>query len=204
MMRRNVLRRLRNFACAGAVVLVACGSPDGATGGPTSAATGSPSDDPAVQKEVGRISQQLGESSCATTAADVVRPVDDPQTESMGATYDHPTCRDGFIIDAPGLLATQTIYMDAIVPITTNVLVNYLACYLSVSWLYVYEKQGSTYQLVSQGSVFGSIQGQLPRSACHAAIDFKVPGDGDYKIVAAARQVFGAKLDVSVLIQATQ
>jgi hypothetical protein len=185
------------FGVAACVSLVACGSPDGASPAP-----GTPPDDAAFQAEVGRVTAELGEATCATTAPDLVKPVDDPQVESTGGAYDHPTCRDAFVIDAPGVLASQRIYMEAIVPVTPNVLVNVFGCYFHASWLYVYEKQGNAYNLLSQQFVTGSIQGQLPLANCHAALTFDPPHDGDYRVIAAARQILGPKDDVSVLIQA--
>jgi hypothetical protein len=192
--RSRATRGVGSLVCL--ALVGACGAPDDKANESPEATPGG-HDDAEVQAEVGRISQQLGEASCATTTADVTR-TDDNQAGSHGATYDHPTCRDAFVIDAPGLVAGDPLYFQASVPVTSNVIVNFLQCGFEFSWFYVYEKQSTGYVLVSQNSNVGSIQGALPRTACVTSINLTVPRNGDYKIIAASRLLFGAKNDVSV------
>jgi len=179
---------------AAAPVFSGCGQADG-TGAPGMPEL-SDAERAARDDEVASVKERLGEVSCATTPPDAT--LDVAVTGLMGASsaagYDHPTCRDAFVVDVTGGTGSGTLEVS-----TGGNLTNILACLLTVTVETAYEKQGDTYVKIGDAVGFGTIP--PPGSSgwvCQAVAKVPVTGPGDYKVIAAAAQLFGPALPVDV------
>src|SRR5687767_5243288 len=98
MLRRLWLASIPLFACLG------CGDPG------TTSDHAQDLDRAAAEEELGRVSEALGEASCGSTAPDAtLSPIGFPYLSSPDGNYDHPTCRNGFVVDAPGARAGRQL-----------------------------------------------------------------------------------------------
>jgi hypothetical protein len=177
------------------VVCLGCGSASDAPGDPSTSSI-APEERAAIDGEVARVRQSLGEASCASTAADATLGGTNIVADSVTATYDHPTCRDGFVVDITGVKAGKAVLGGAFAGTAgTPSNLDFFSCFVRIGFTYLYEKRGSTYVLVGQNSAFG-VNGAL--GICSSVASVTAPRDGDYKVVAAGRQLFGAKLPVRV------
>lgn len=151
----------------------------------------------AAQEELGRISQAFSEATCGSTAADAVLDPNVTQSiSSVDGSYDHATCRNGYVIDVPGVRAGRQFtggpplrrWPD---PFT---------CLFNWGYLGLWQKQpDGTYAKVAENSRLGT---WAPVSqvgyVCSARVGVQAPADGDYKLVSAAGVLFGPYGEVSV------
>lgn len=174
-------------AVACSVLVVACGANDGAS--ETTDVEGiTESDRNAAEAEVGRLQQRLGEPTCGATPADVNNASGASGTHlSPDAAYDHPTCRDAFVVDAPGLKAGGRIDGTAYIQGPT---VEPIGCFFDVAFLYLYEKQGANYVLINQAGRFGQYLNDRGGPRCGGVMTFPIVRNGDYKVVASSVRLF--------------
>jgi hypothetical protein len=160
--------------------------------------TVTPEEQASRDAEVSRIQERLGEPTCAATAADTTLDAATVTVRSNTATYDHPTCRDAFVVDLPTLKGGKPFAGGPVLGGPGSSSYNFFNCLPNVGFVYLYEKQGTNYVLVGQNAAFG-VYGAL--GSCSALASVTVPRDGDYKAVVAGVQLFGPKLPVSAVRQ---
>ena len=143
------------------------------------------------------MTQGLGEATCGSTPADAVLDPNQGQTvSSPDGSYDHPTCRNGFVIDVPGVPAGRQFtggpsLMRWPDPFT---------CLLHWGYLSLWQEQPSgTYAKVAENTRLG-VWGPMPRIGyvCAARAGVQAPADGNYKLVSAGGVLFGPYASVSV------
>src|SRR5688572_3303249 len=95
--------RSRSFASVAlfSIALACSGEPPGESGEPT------PADIAAANEGVKQVTQALGEATCGSTPP--VASLSPSVVVSPNANYDPPTCRNAFVVDAPGLPAGVVI-----------------------------------------------------------------------------------------------
>ena len=148
-----------------------------------------PEDGARIEREARRVQQALGEATCATTAADMTWA--DPYTgnrfiDSPNATYDHPTCRNAFIVDVPGVKASTQFSAGVPGSAGANPF-----CGFEFGYIGLYRKQGATYVKVTESFSLG-VNFSFPQfgSTCAALARVVAPADGDYKLVTSAGAFF--------------
>jgi hypothetical protein len=150
-----------------------------------------------MNEELGRVREALGEATCATTPADATMQ-QGSGADSVTAFYDHPTCRNAFIVDAPGIVTAGVpgklqfwagVSLGALEPFT---------CLFNYGGLTLFQKQGSSYVKVGENFVLGTFGVGRFGGMCSATGFVTVPGPGDYKVAAAAGTLFGGKYAVRV------
>ena len=149
-----------------------------------------------------QVRQEIGETSCATTAADVTV---DAANDWAGApifspngAYDHPTCRNAFIVDINNVQASSAIYAG--VGLSSS---NFFECIFEVNLDSVYQKQGGTFVKLNDGGAFGTFE--IAGSSgpyCLSRIETTLPQAGDYRVVVSSFQFLGAQLPVTVYVGA--
>jgi hypothetical protein len=156
----------------------------------------------ARDEKVASSREALGEASCATTPADAT--LDGASFVQQSAIsplplYDHPTCRDAFVVDIPAVTAPRTLAVYAGVGSSTNP----IACLFSFTVATLFKKQGTEFVKVTDASGVGVIP--WPGSSgytCVCKVDFGTLAPGDYKVAAASAQFLGPKLLVGVFLGA--
>jgi hypothetical protein len=148
-----------------------------------------PEDGARIDAEAQRVRQALGEATCPTTAADVTwaNPFSGNQSiDSPSANYDHPTCRNAFIVDVPGVRASTQF--SAGVPGSAGV---NPFCGFEFAYIGLYRKQGATYVKVTESFNLGRVI-SFPQfgTTCAAISTVVAPADGDYKLVTSAGAFF--------------
>jgi hypothetical protein len=167
----------------GGLIVCACGAGEaGSTQGVD------PEDRARIEGEAQRVQQALGEATCATTAADVTwtNPVSGKQSiDSPNANYDHPTCRNAFIVDVPGVRAS-TQFGAGVPGGPANLFCGFVFAYIGL-----YQKQGASYVKVTESFNLG-VNIAFPQfgTACTAISSVKAPADGDYKLVTSGGTFF--------------
>jgi hypothetical protein len=192
----STARPLSSFLAV-APLLFACGAADDS---PTPAEP-SAEDRALAAEELSQITQALGEPTCATTAADATLAASGTGlgiAPSPNAAYDHSTCRNGFVVDLPGVAAGTTLTV-ANPPVSG---IDPLTCLFRYSYGSLYRKQGASYVKVSELTALGVLIPARFAYVCNARATFPVPTAGDYKIVAASGALFGAT-DVVTVLRAT-
>jgi hypothetical protein len=175
---------------------VACGAGDGQPD-PGSRETGeAPSaSSPDVDAEFAKVTQSLGEATCATTAADhVMDPTLESYVDSPTATYDHTTCRNGYVVDLKNATAGHEV--SASVHFQPS---DPFSCLFVWSYVGLYQKQGASYVKVGENTGRGAWGWGAFGGACSAIGKITTPVAGDYKVVASAGNLFGGRYAVRVL-----
>ena len=180
----------RSFALAAlfSTALACSAGPTGSgeSGEPT------PADIEAANEGVKQVTQALGEPTCGSTppAASLTPSV----TVSPDANYDPPTCRNAFVVDAPGLAAGVVITAGH--PTQSNI--DPFTCLFRYGALSLWKKEGASYVKVSE--TFGLGVNVVARfgPVCIPHASLTVPVAGDYKIAAAAGRLFGPTSVVNV------
>jgi hypothetical protein len=175
-----------------ACVTIACGASDGPSDSSDEGLGTAPTTQAAIDAQLSQVRQSLGEATCASTAADQV--LDITQTsyvQSPTATYDHPSCRNGYVVDLPNAAAGHAL----------NASVNFqpadpFTCILNWSYIALYQKQAAGY--VKVGENIGGGKWGLGRfgGACSAIGTLTTPAAGDYKVVVASGNLFGGRYAV--------
>jgi hypothetical protein len=182
------MRKLGCCSVLAAVLLVACGAGDATTSDSPSPPGLGDDDRSAAEAEVARLQQQLGEATCASTAADVTL-IGYGSPLSPDATYDHPTCRDAFVVDAPGVPAGSRVQATTYIVAPPGTL-DPIGCFFDVGFVYLYEKRGATYTLINQAGAFGLVSANRLGAICGNVMTLPVPRAGDYKVVASSVRLF--------------
>jgi hypothetical protein len=186
MFRRDLLAAFPLVVC-----LSGCGdagtSGDGAYG----------SDRAVAEEELARVSQALGEASCGSTAADATL-LPNQSLRSPDGSYDHPTCRNAFVVDVPGVIAGTQLWGGR----PPLVWLDPFTCLLVWGYSSLWQKQATGYVKISEGSRLGT-WAPTPRTGfvCSAPVTLRAPADGDYKLVTAAGVLFGPNSLVEVAAQ---
>ena len=165
--------------------LVAClsGCGDPATAGDDAEGL----DQAAREEELGRLSEALVEASCGSTAPDATL-VPNQSVFSADGNYDHPTCRNGFVVDIPGVHAGRQLTGGPLAAVWPDP----FTCLLVWGYASLWQKQAAGYVKVAESSRLG-FWGPFPRVGyvCAAAVTLQAPADGDYKLVTAGGLLFG-------------
>jgi hypothetical protein len=178
MFRHHVFGSLGLLVC-----LSGCGDPG------TSSEDAQDLDRAAAEEELGRVSEALGEPSCGSTPADAtLDPTTGQAVSSSGPNYDHPTCRNGFVVDVPGVHAGRALTGGA-PPMRWP---DPFTCLLNWGYLSLWQKQATGYVKISEGTSLG-VWGPFPRVGyvCVARVSLQAPAAGDYKLVSASGVLFG-------------
>ena len=161
----------------------------GCGGDPGSPPDDQASDRAAAEGELGRVTQALGEATCGSTPADAVLDPNGQPAFSPNGGYDHPTCRNGFVVDAPGIRAgRQFVGGPSLVrwpdPFT---------CLFQWGYLSLWLKQPTgAYTKVAESSRLGVwIPITRVGYVCDSRVGLQASADGDYKLVSAAGVLFG-------------
>jgi hypothetical protein len=167
-------------------------------------ASSAPSDDElAVRDEaVAHVQEQIGEASCATTGADATLDAATPPTPpnfvayvaSKNTAYDHPTCRNSFIVDVTNVAASTPLNATAGVASPDP-----FTCLFTVTLESLYENKNGTYVKVNDAVSFGTpINAGSAGWDCRCETEITAPEAGEYKVVADAFQFLGPQLLVVV------
>jgi hypothetical protein len=186
--------RLRWFAVASLLTraLSGCGGDPGAPGDDAEAF-----DQAAREQELGRVSQGLGEATCGSTPADATL---DPNlgqpVASPNGSYDHPTCRNGYLVDVPGVRAGRQFTGGPSLVRWPDP----FSCLFHWGYLGLWQKQANGgYAKISESTRLG-VWGPVPMAGyvCAARAGVQAPADGDYKLVSAGGVLFGPYSSVFV------
>ena len=179
--------QLAKLVSAGAAVLVsACGAPEGGT-----TPEPSPEDRAAIDEQARQVQQALGDPTCGATAADVTW--SDAWSGSRGVSspdgsYDHSTCRNSYILEATMVKAGTTFAATPANPLPAS---NPFACLFTFAYIGLWQKQGTGYVKVTETFNFGQAKVLTNIGGfCIATPTVKAPADGDYKLVASAGTFF--------------
>ena len=138
-----------------------------------------------------RAASALGESTCASASYDVDIPGVDGEATSPDGNYDHPDCRNAFI--AVGYAtATYNTHYAAAEWISSNVTTpQYLGCNAMWIQMTLYKWNGGQYVKVNGGTAYGYEEHTNGDDYCIPPFaEVKTPGNGVYKIVAAAGIIY--------------
>jgi hypothetical protein len=174
---------------------VACGTADGDS---ASTVEGGETVVPApVDAPLEKVRQSLGEATCASTPADhVFDPALEDYVQSPTNTYDHPTCRNGYVIDLQNAGAGHTLNGSMFVQPSDP-----FTCLFNWSYIALYQKQGTSYVKIGE-NIAGGGWGLGPfGGACSAIAKLTTPAAGDYKVVVSAGNLFGGRNYVRFLYQ---
>jgi hypothetical protein len=162
--------------------LAACGSAEPA---PPSGV-----DRASAEEELAQVTAALGEPTCGSTAPDAtLANAVYGYVTSPNASYDHPTCRNAFVIEMNGLTAGKTVYGG---PASTPTLEPF-SCVLH--WVHgsLWKKDANgVYTKVIEDNRLGTFQAVWRTGfACSARVALPVVEDGDYKLVLSGGYLFG-------------
>jgi hypothetical protein len=178
-------------------VSVACGAadpPGEELGSATPDGTPRPSQQE-IDAQTARVRQDLGEASCATTQADYVLDTNaESYRDSGSATYGHPTCRNGFVVDLVHAAAGRQLYGQG-----WQATWEPFSCLLNFGYIALYQKQGTSYAKVSEKYSGGTWNIGRNGPVCQYAAVLTTPADGDYKVVVSAGNIFGGLYNVRFL-----
>ena len=153
-----------------------------------------------LDAEVASMQQNLGEASCATTAADATFDFATATTNfvySPAPNYDHPTCRDAYVVDIKNLAETRHIWASGEGPQNLDP----FGCLFTITAATLYKKQGADYVKVGDASALGSYP--WPGSSgwqCVSRVSFANQPPGDYKIAMSSAQFLGGKKRVGTTV----
>jgi hypothetical protein len=173
----------------------ACGS--GESG---SAPELSDADRAAMDGEVATLQQKLGEQTCAATQRDAVIDVAAGGILGVGsndALYDHPTCRDAYIVDITHFTEPHSIWAQGEGPAGLDP----FGCLFTFAAATLYRKDGANYVKVGEGSAVGTYP--WPGSSgwqCSVKVDFGVQQPGEYRVAVGAAQFLGTKKRAGVIV----
>lgn len=189
--------RLFSASCVLLVSVTACGAADPVgeeLGGADPGRTPRPSQEE-IDAQTASVRQSLGEASCATTAADYVL---DPNVvsyrDSGSATYGHPTCQKGFVVDVLHAKAGRQLYGQG-----WQTTWEPFTCLLNYGYVAVYQKQGTGYTKVGEKYSSGTWNIGPNGPVCQSAAVLTTPADGDYKVVVSSGNIFGGLYPVRFL-----
>jgi len=147
-----------------------------------------PSDRADLQNELGTVTQDLGEPTCGTVAAD--DSFDYPSGRigagTVDGNYGHPECTNGFVVDVTNVPAGGTMYAGSLLPRWPDP----FTCLLDWGYGSLWQQTSTGYVKISELStlgVWGGIGGP-----CTAEVTLKAPQAGNYRVVASAGVLFGA------------
>ena len=155
----------------------------------TTGDNGEVADQAAREQELGRLSEALGEPSCGSTAPDAtLNPNSGQSVFSADGNYDHPTCRNGFVVDIPGARAGRQLTGGPPVMQWPDP----FSCLFVWGYASLWQKQAAGYVKIAESSRLG-VWGGLPQVGyvCAAPVSLRAPADGDYKLVTASGLLFG-------------
>jgi hypothetical protein len=179
-------------------LVTACGSAESASEGTMPEL--SESERAAMNAEVGTLQQKLGEQTCATTPRDALIDVlagGIPGVGSSDALYDHPTCRDAFVVDIVNFTEPHSIWAQGEGPAGLDP----FGCLFTFAAATLYRKDGANFVKVGEGSAFGTYP--WPGSSgwqCSVKVDFGKQQPGEYKVAVGAAQFLGTKKRAGVIV----
>ena len=137
----------------------------------------------AAHASVEQVAQALGEATCANTSADAtLTPSSDTSSaRSPDERYDHPTCRNGYVVDLVGYKAGSTVRAATSWGPVSGL--DGLYCLFTWSYAGLWRKDGANYVKVTEGDAWGAVINGKPSTFCSAQQTFTLPSDGDYKVV---------------------
>jgi hypothetical protein len=164
----------------------ACSAGPSESGDPTAAEID------AAKDAVKQVVQALGEPTCGSTPP--VASLSPSVVVSPSANYDPPTCRNAFVVDAPGLAAGVVITAGH--PTQSNI--DPFSCLFRYGALSLWKKEGASYVKVGETFGLGVLVPTRFGLVCVPHASLTVPSAGDYKVAAAAGTLFGPTSVVNV------
>jgi hypothetical protein len=153
-----------------------------------------PADIEAANEGVKQVTQALGEPTCGSTAPVASISAVGSVVVSPNGSYDPPTCRNAFVVDARGLAAGENI--TAGYPTQSNI--DPFTCLFRYGALSLWKLQGASYVKVGETLGLGALVPARFAYVCVARATLTVPSAGDYKVAAAAGTLFGPTSVVNV------
>jgi hypothetical protein len=144
----------------------------------------------AAEEELAQVTAALGEPTCGSTVPDVtMAKAVNGHVASPNANYDHPTCRNAFIVEMNGLTAGETVYGGP----TSQSTLEPFSCLLHWAHGSLWKKQpNGDYTKVREDNRLGMFQIAYRMGfACTVRVALPVAEDGDYKFVLSAGYLFG-------------
>jgi hypothetical protein len=160
-------------------------------------ATEAPVDQAAIDEGIAKVTAALGEATCATTAADAIGEYNRGGAMSpLAATYDHPTCRDAFVVDFPAVPAGGSFTAAT----NEGSMFDPIGCLFSYAYISVWKKDPAGPTALGEAVGTGGWVPVFTRGGpfCNRSATVQAPAAGDYKVVASSGQLFGAKKWVTV------
>lgn len=159
------------------ILTAACSGGDGSTAGQPDRAE--------LERELGTVTQNLGEATCGTIAADDSFDYTSLQigAGTVDGNYGHPECINGFIVDIPNVPAGGTMEAGSILPRWPDP----FTCLLNWGYGSLWQQSGTGYVKISESSTLGVWEGL----ACAARVTLTAPTAGNYRVVASAGFFFG-------------
>ena len=151
-----------------------------------------PADAEAANEAVKQVAQALGEPTCGSTPP--VASLSPSVVVSPDANHDSPTCRNAFVVDAPGLVAGEVI--TAGYPTQSNI--DPFTCLFRYGALSLWKREGASYVKVGETFGLGVLVPARFGLVCVPHASLTVPVAGDYKVAAAAGTLFGPTSVVNV------
>lgn len=141
-----------------------------------------------LQRELGTVTEKLGEATCGTIAADDSF---DYASTRIGAgtpdgNYGHPECTNGYVVDVTNVPAGGTLHAGSLLPRWPDP----FTCLLDWGYGSLWKQSGTGYVKITELStlgVWGGIGGP-----CTAEVNMTAPSAGNYRVVASAGFLFGA------------
>lgn len=138
-----------------------------------------------LERELGTVTEKLGEATCGTIAADDSFDYSSLQggAGTVDGNYGHPECVNGFIVDVSNVPAGGTLEAGSILPRWPDP----FTCLLNWGYGSLWQESGTGYVKISESSTLGVWEGL----ACAARVTLTAPAAGNYRVVASAGFLFG-------------